>query len=33
MPRLTYNWLLPFAKWPITYLVMSRPADQPITGR
>ncbi len=32
MPRLTYNWLFPFTKWPITYLVMSRPADQPTTG-
>ena len=33
MPRLTYSWLFPRWKCPITYLVISRPADQPISGK
>ena len=32
IPRLTYSWLFPRWKWPITYLVISRPGDQPIPG-
>src|SRR5207247_2956355 len=33
IPRLTYSWLLPRWKCPITYFVINRPADQPSTGR
>src|SRR5438477_766796 len=33
MPRLTYSWLSPRWKCPITYLVISRPGDHPIPGR
>src|SRR5437773_2179635 len=33
IPRLTYSWLLPRWKCPITYLVIKLPGDQPIRGR
>src|SRR5439155_18339 len=32
MPRLTYSWLSPRWKCPITYFVINRPGDHPIPG-